>query len=510
MRGPDLAWQSDLWDAFPQFSDNVLQNIGWLQRYVRLSYGLHKLNKDYGKGLAKLVKKENKSVDDGSSVSISHRACLTQLTVLAGKHKQIAVSLGNLSKEYDTHIKRLLDQHKCVETEAKKLQSDLDNNIRKLDRSREKYEKRQNEADNAEDHLTKAEPDSRVSRAELEKIKDVADDAKIRATRARDEYSVQLNLTNSFQRGFYRETWPNVFTKLRRVGQDAEEGVNDLLSRLVSGGLDQWPEPVEAWGELDNCRELLDFKGDFSTFTILTKSGNPTPQDFSFIEPNHDVWSSPKSRFGSLRRTISRQSLKYRTPTLQRKGRFSSMLSLRGSTKMTRKSYKTETNTMNKSFDSIDTIDEETVSKNESADATHEIRSVTSKIASFAHDNISERSFATNGIQNYDSLQRTSTPVSRKPLYNPFKEENGNKFNPFQDENGAKTHQTGYLETNLDFENDEAESETISKQILSDLVRIIIKTDKNEITDTSNGYISYDDRKNPFMDDVYDDSLVVA
>ena len=132
-----------------------------------MSYGLHKLNKDYGKGLAKLVKKENKSTDDGSSISVSHRACLTQLTVLAGKHKQIAVSLGNLSKEYETHIKRLLDQHKCVETEAKKLQSDLDNNIRKLDRSREKFEKRQNEADNAEDHLTKAEPDSRADMSEF-------------------------------------------------------------------------------------------------------------------------------------------------------------------------------------------------------------------------------------------------------------------------------------------------------------------------------------------------------
>ena len=110
--------------------------------------------------------------------------------------------------------------------------------------------------------MTKAEPDTRVTRAELERIKDAADDTKTRAARAREEYSVQLNLTNSYQRGFYREAWPGVFSKLRRVGQEAEEGINDLLSRLVSGGIDQWPEPVEAWGELDNCRELLDFKGN--------------------------------------------------------------------------------------------------------------------------------------------------------------------------------------------------------------------------------------------------------
>ena len=59
----------------------------------------------------------------------------------------------------------------------------------------------------------------------------------------------------------YRETWPAVFSKLRRVSQDAEEGVNDLMTRLVCGGMDQWPDPGEAWGELDHCRQMLDFKG---------------------------------------------------------------------------------------------------------------------------------------------------------------------------------------------------------------------------------------------------------
>ena len=67
---------------------------------MRLSSGLQKLNKDYGKGLAKLVKKETQPGEDGSSsLSLSHKSCLAQLTVLAGKHKQIAVSLGQLAKE---------------------------------------------------------------------------------------------------------------------------------------------------------------------------------------------------------------------------------------------------------------------------------------------------------------------------------------------------------------------------------------------------------------------------
>ena len=44
---------------------------------------------------------------------------------------------------------------------------------------------------------------------------------------------MQLSLTNNQQREFYRETWPSVFSKMRRLGEEAEEGVNDLMSRLV-------------------------------------------------------------------------------------------------------------------------------------------------------------------------------------------------------------------------------------------------------------------------------------
>ena len=70
----------------------------------------------------------------------------------------------------------------------------------------------------------------------------------------------------------YRETWPAVFSKLRRVSQDAEEGVNDLMTRLVCGGMDQWPDPGEAWGELDHCRQMLDFKGFVSELNSVVSS----------------------------------------------------------------------------------------------------------------------------------------------------------------------------------------------------------------------------------------------
>ena len=69
-------------------------------------------------------------------------------------------------------------------------------------------------------------------------------------------------------RGLPLKYLASLFSRLRLVGREAEEGVNDLLSRLVVGGLDHWPDPAEAWGELDNCRELLDFKGWSSVLTV--------------------------------------------------------------------------------------------------------------------------------------------------------------------------------------------------------------------------------------------------
>ena len=114
----------------------------------------------------------------------------------------------------------------------------------------------------------KAEARTRKRNGTMQKMKEVADETSMRARRARDEYSLQLSLTNKHQRSFYLEAWPGLYSRLRLVGREAEEGIQDLLARIGAGGLDQWPDPMEAWGELDNCRELLDFKGWSSVLTV--------------------------------------------------------------------------------------------------------------------------------------------------------------------------------------------------------------------------------------------------
>jgi len=561
----ELNWERDLWDAFPQLSTNVLQSISWLQRFGKISNGLHKLNKDYGKGLAKLVKKESKTGEEGTSVGVCHKGLMQHLLSLAGKHKQIAVSLGSLAREYDGEAKRLIEEHKTAESEAKKLQGELESSKSKLEKSREKFQKRQIEADRAEDDLNKAEPDTRVSRAELEKLKENADDRRARANRSRDEYSQQLLLTNSHQRGFYRETWPNIFKRLQTVGNDAGEGVNEMLSKLVSGGLDQWPEPIDAWGEIDNFRELLDYRGDFSSFVICSKSGNPCPKDFSFVEPPKNSSFAPMTTMGTLRRSISRQSLRYRTSTFPKtSGKFPSMFSVRNGSIRSHKRSQSNTSEIEKSTDTIDQIEEEETLDDKKQDTeteavSQELKMLTSTINSYVEeDDLS--SVPINADMNGHNERYVDSELAdenepenenetdHEVVITPTEHEKSKK-NPFESEldqgcdvessldsvpihNGIQSEESVTEDENYKIKNEneiidvnhcdeekadiiDATSSKFEKEETFENNNVEIKIIENHEKEVdSNDNISingrnykYDDRKNPFMDEVFDETL---
>merc|ERR1719494_1741049 len=204
------------------------------------------------------------------------------------------------------------------------------------------YEKRVGEAELAEGRLAKAEPDPAVSRFDLERAREEADEKKGRAERARQEYGVQLDVTNSQHRGIYRETWPRVFARMREVSREAGQEIVQHLEKLGQVGEQGWPLPEEAWTRLASNIQLIDLRGDFDTFVMLTKTGNPVPEEHSFIESTGSgarLANGLGYKMGSLRRSMSRSSLRYRTATFPRSpAKFSSMVNIRSSLKLHRRS----------------------------------------------------------------------------------------------------------------------------------------------------------------------------
>ena len=64
--------------------------------------------------------------EEGSSLATAHRGVLDHLAEMAGRHKELAIALGQLAREGTREADRLLEQHKAAEAEAKKLKSGME------------------------------------------------------------------------------------------------------------------------------------------------------------------------------------------------------------------------------------------------------------------------------------------------------------------------------------------------------------------------------------------------
>ena len=224
--------------------------------------------------------------------------------------------------------------------------------------------------------------------------------------------------------------------------------------------------------------------GDFSSFVILSKSGSPVPQDFPFSESTkRDVWSPPRTPFGTLRRSLSRSSLRHRGGTLHKNSKFPSMFSLRpGSAKFSRRSFWAD-----KSSDSIDNIPEA-----EEAANSRDSRDLENEVSTASHD----MSSLDNSFDERPEDVATSTPGKQKadlPVHINGGEKRREKSNPFN----------GYEETHFDLS--EEQGEAVSRDILEEVI------DNIGLGPDSPGHqLSYDDRKNPFIEELYDESLSAA
>ena len=166
-----------------------------------------------------------------------------------------------------------------------------------------------------------------------------------------------------------------------------------------------------------------------------------------------------------------------------------------------------------KSFDSIDKIVEEAGSRKNSSDVSQDLRFVTSKINSYTRSRNSSYELSNGGnesavdVEFYSNSPKvfTSTPLKRRQ--NPFDKES---------ENENTSNNNGVRETHFVWKA-VCDAELISNQILDQMLDTIIPPDREALdvkefttaTNTADDDTRYDDRKNPFMDEVYDDSLMV-
>ena len=147
-----------------------------------------------------------------------------------------------------------------------------------------------------------------------------------------------------------------------------------------------------------------------------------------------------------------------------------------------------------KSVDSIDKFDEESVSGNASLGDCDAANGGAARV----------RELQDNGFGKWcEELQLPPSPLHTS---SPVKYSGKQKINPFEEKHDETAN--GFHETHFDWRDSDPLGLSISKNILDEVVEKILNSD-NENVDYENGELwRYDDRKNPFMDEVYDDSLL--
>lgn len=315
-------WEDKLWDRLPHMIKYTRTSLEWVDRYVKLTVGLQKLHKDYSKGLSKLIKTQKNKGVDARSMGRCWIGVIGHLGAVSDKHKQLATVLGDIGRKYGEECDLLTEEQRTLEENSRRFQGNLDTSIVQLEKAKEKFFRRQFEAEKAENALIRGEEDDKINNDELEKIRDNADEKKEKYNKARDEYSSQLAETNALQTEFYKDLWPGVLSGMRGIAERSMDCIVSLLRRLDLLGQDE----LSNLGVIaDEMEEAID--EDFESFMNWVKSGNSPPGDFTFEETCKPGTVS-FSTMGTLRKSLSRASLRITSSPVIGAG-FGSRLSLR-------------------------------------------------------------------------------------------------------------------------------------------------------------------------------------
>ena len=154
-----------------------------------------------------------------------------------------------------------------------------------------------------------------------------------------------------------------------------------------------------------------------------------------------------------------------------------------------------------KSVDSIDKFDEESVSGNASLGDCAAASGGAARVQELQDNGFGK--WCANEASDVQELQLSPSPLHTS---SPVKYSGKQKINPFEEKHDETAN--GFHETHFDWRDTDSLGLSISKNILDEVVEKILNSDIENV-DFENGELwRYDDRKNPFMDEVYDDSLL--
>nr|XP_036226845.1 formin-binding protein 1-like isoform X16 [Bactrocera oleae]XP_036226846.1 formin-binding protein 1-like isoform X16 [Bactrocera oleae] len=311
-----MSWGTQLWDQYENISSQTNKGIEFLEKYCSFIQDRLAIEKEYATKLRRLAKsyqpKKREEEDNEFSSCQAFRNVLKEINDLAGQREVVAESLEQrIVQGIQVLSKALRDERKRCLTEGTSLQQTLTAQLGALDRAKRNYEKAFRESEKAVENHKKADMDLNLSRAEVERYKNIMTAKIQQSDDAKNEYANQLQKTNNLQRQHYGVSLPTVFNRLQELDEKRTGGIREFIIGTAEVESAVAPIIARCMEGIVKAGESINEKEDSFKVIERYQSGFTPPTDIPFDDlskqnPDSPLDSRVLSNHFTVKGTISK------------------------------------------------------------------------------------------------------------------------------------------------------------------------------------------------------------
>ncbi|KAI9587709.1 hypothetical protein GQX74_003555 [Glossina fuscipes] len=297
---------SPLQDQYDNLAIHTSKGIEFLDKYANFIRDRLAIETEYAAKLRRLAKNyQPKKKEEDDNEFTSHQAfrnVLKEINDLAGQREVVAESLQLQIIQGITLLSKTLreERKKCL-SNGTYLQQNLSSQLSALERAKRNYEKAYRDSEKAVDNYKKADMDLNLSRAEVERYKNIMTAKIQQSDDAKNEYANQLQKTNNLQQQHYNELLPEVFNRLQELDEKRTRGIREFIIGAADVESSVAPIIARCLEGMVKAGESINEKEDSYKVIERYQSGFTPPTDIPFEDlSKQDPESSQESHYNNV------------------------------------------------------------------------------------------------------------------------------------------------------------------------------------------------------------------
>ncbi|XP_046808766.1 formin-binding protein 1-like isoform X3 [Lucilia cuprina] len=282
-----MSWGTELWDQYDNLAIHTNKGIEFLDKYANFIRDRLAIETEYAAKLRRLVKnyqpKKKEEEDNELTAMQAFRKVLNEISDLAGQREVVAESLQlQILQGISLLSKTLREERKKCLSNGTYLQQNLTTQLASLERAKRNYEKAYRDSEKAVENYKKADMDLNLSRAEVERYKNIMTAKIQQSDDAKNEYANQLQKTNNLQQQHYNELLPEVFNRLQELDEKRTRGIREFI--IESANVESNVAPIigRCLEGIVKAGEAINEREDSYKVIERYQSGFTPPQDIPF------------------------------------------------------------------------------------------------------------------------------------------------------------------------------------------------------------------------------------